>query len=239
MHRHRIVGRFAVHVPGVIKDGGQIIGPRHRTDFRKWARKTMARRMGKTVPRLVNVRCGLLQSVVAHWICVTYLLKGFDRSAVLVPRLGSGPSEEVLLADVLPFPYRSAGDVIGRRLFISGNLGPARRKIGMPAGFEFMLPMKPDISALEIVPEADSLPLCIKLQPLDCDFAVDDDERAGRKRYRGVATPKKVLELLEGSHARFPQSRQQNSSGTEPVRSGGRSAGITKSSFSSRGFHLL
>jgi hypothetical protein len=60
------------------------------------------------------------------------------------------------LADILPFPYRSAGDVAGRRLFISGNLGPARRKIGIPAGFEFMLPVKPDISALEIVPGANT-----------------------------------------------------------------------------------
>lgn len=150
LHAH-----IAVHVPAVVKDGSQIIGPRHRTDFRKWSRRAMARRAGTKVPRLVNVRCGLVPTEIAHWICVTYLLKGFDQTAVLSTARG-GQREIVTLADILPFPYRSAGDIAGRRLFISGNLGPARRKIGMPAGFEFMLPMKPDMSALEIVPGANS-----------------------------------------------------------------------------------
>lgn len=151
LHAH-----IAVHVPGVAKEGGQIIGPRHRTDFRKWARRAMARRTGTKVPRLVNVRCGLVATEIAHWICVTYLLKGFDQTAVLSSARGCAQGERITLADILPFPYRSAGDVAGRRLFISGNLGPARRKIGMPAGFEYMLPMKPDLSALEIVPGANT-----------------------------------------------------------------------------------
>jgi hypothetical protein len=151
LHAH-----VAVHLPGVMKDGSLIIGPRHRTHFRNWARRTMARRTGAKIPRLINVRCGLVATEIAHWMCVTYLLKGFDKTAVLPCGHGSGHRVMVPLADIMPFPYRSAGDVAGRRLFISGNLGPARRKIGMPAGFEFMLPMKPDISVLEVMPGANA-----------------------------------------------------------------------------------
>lgn len=151
LHAH-----IAVHVPGVAKDGDRVVGIRYRTQFRKWAREAMARRVGAAVPRLVNIRCGLTQSEVAHWICVTYLLKGSDRTAVLSPSRASRDGEALPLADIMPFPYRSAGDVGGRRLFVSGNLGPARRKIGMPAGFEFMLPAKPDLLDLEIVPGANA-----------------------------------------------------------------------------------
>lgn len=149
LHAH-----IAVHVPGVVKNGDRIDGIRYRTQFRKWAREAMARHVGQVIPRLVNIRCGLQQSEVAHWLCVTYLLKGFDRTAVLAPPNASGDREAVTLADIMPFPYRSAGDVDGRRLFISGNLGPARRKIGMPSGFEYMLPAKPDMLALEVIPGA-------------------------------------------------------------------------------------
>lgn len=149
LHAH-----IAVHVPGVVKNGDRIEGIRYRTQFRKWAREAMARRVGQAIPRLVNIRCGLAQSEIAHWICVTYLIKGFDRAAVLPPTGANRGSEEVPLADIMPFPYRSAGDVDGRRLFISGNLGPARRKIGMPSGLEYMLPAKPDLLALEVVPGA-------------------------------------------------------------------------------------
>jgi hypothetical protein len=150
LHAH-----IAVHVPGNIKRRGEIVGIRYRTQFRRWAREAMARRVGRAVPRLVNVRCGLVQSNIAHWICVTYLLKSFDKAGELSPPSRAG--RRVPLADIMPFPYRSAGDVPGRRLFISGNLGPARRKIGMPAGFEHMLPAKPNVLALEVVPRANAV----------------------------------------------------------------------------------
>jgi hypothetical protein len=129
LHAH-----IAVHVPGVTEQDNPMPDVPYRTQFRKWARETIARRIGKMVPRLVNVRCGLKQCEVAHWACVTYLLKGFDPKALLFPLLGPWHKEQISLADIMPFHYRSAGDIEGRRLFISGNLGPARRRIGMPVG---------------------------------------------------------------------------------------------------------
>jgi hypothetical protein len=148
LHAH-----IAVHVPGMRREGDQLHGTRYRTLFRRWAREAVQRRVGKKVPGLVNVRCSLEPSLIAHWICVTYLLKGYDRAAILYDSAGEGLP--VFLGDILPFPYRHAGDVgHDRRLFISGNLGPARRQIGMPAGFEFMLPNAPDINGLQLVPGA-------------------------------------------------------------------------------------
>ncbi len=150
LHAH-----IAIHVPGMRKDESGLRGVRYRTHFRRWARAAVGRRVGEIVPRTVNVRCSLVPSVISHWLSVTYLLKGFDRSAVIVGSRNGLDGNEKRLGDILPFDYRSPGDVgIGRRLFISGNLGPARRNVGSPPAAEFMLTSKPDISRLQVTPRA-------------------------------------------------------------------------------------
>lgn len=102
LHAH-----IAVHVPGMRRADGKLHGVRYRTEFRRWARGAIARKIGATVPRLVNVRCSLLPSLIAHWISVTYLLKGYDRGAVLVGERNSWDGAELRLGDILPFPYRA------------------------------------------------------------------------------------------------------------------------------------
>lgn len=146
LHAH-----IAMHVPGMLKNGDDLTGVRHRTHFRIWAREAIARRIGEIVPRAVNVRCSLEPSMIAHWICVGYLLKGYDQTEVLVGARNTTGGDELLLGDILPFSYRSPGDVgLDRRLFISGNLGPSRRMIGAPPCAEFTLAKKANLAALQI-----------------------------------------------------------------------------------------
>lgn len=146
LHAH-----IAIHVPGMRRDADGVHGVRYRTHFRQWARDAVVRRVGDVSPRAVNIRCSLMPSIISHWFCVSYLLKGFDRSAVLVSARNSPNGHEKSLGDIIPFGYRSPGDVgLDRRLFISGNLGQARRELGAPPAAEFMLPPKPDISRLQV-----------------------------------------------------------------------------------------
>lgn len=154
LHAH-----IALHVPGMREEGGKLHGTRHRTHFRRWAREAAARRIGEVIPKAVNVRCSLKSSIISHWICVTYLLKGYDRSAILMGARNRDDGEDLRLGDILPFPYRSAGDVgLERRLWVSGNLGPAKRRGGIPSRLESNLCWRPDILSLEVSTAADVLP---------------------------------------------------------------------------------
>jgi hypothetical protein len=146
LHAH-----IALHVPGTREDGGKLHGARPRTHFRRWVREAAARRVGEVIPKAVNVRCSLKSSIISHWICVTYLLKGFDRSAVLMGARNRADGKDLRLGDILPFPYRSAGNVrLERRLWISGNLGPAKRRAGAPPGPKSQLLWRPDILSLDV-----------------------------------------------------------------------------------------
>jgi hypothetical protein len=182
LHAH-----VAVHVPGMRREEGGLRGTRHRTHFRRWARDTVARRIGRSVPRIVNVRCSLVPSLIAHWVCVTYLLKGYDRSALLVDQRNSSDGTELLLADILPFPYRDPGQVgLAHRLFISGNLGPARRCAGLPRETDCILRGKPDLNAIQLVPGADavtSAPPALRSAPRPFRAAVEDGQFDVRRIY--------------------------------------------------------
>lgn len=144
-------GHLAMHVPGMRREAGRLLGIRHRSHFRAWAGEYTDRRLGKHVPRAVNVRGSLCPSILRHWISVSYLLKSYDRSAVLVGARNRDDGETLWLGDILAFDYVSPGDVgPERRLFISSNLGPARRAIGTPPAAEFMLDRQPCLSDLAV-----------------------------------------------------------------------------------------
>lgn len=154
LHAH-----IALHVPGLRVEEHELIGVRHRTHFRSWARDAVRRRVGRRIPRAVNVRCSLKSSIISHWICVTYLLKGFDRNVVLMAARNRQDGEDLRLADILPFPYRSAGDVgLERRIMVSGNLGAGRRAVGIPPGAAPQLPSQPDILSLQVATEGAPIP---------------------------------------------------------------------------------
>jgi len=154
IERDRLGGfhaHIAIHIPPMLKTDGKLYGRRHRTHFRRWAREAVARRTGEYIPKAVNVRCTLTQSIVAHWVCVTYLLKGYDRSAVLAHARVAPSGVELTLGDILPFPYHPPGDVgLDKRLFVSGGLGPAQRAMGVPKCGIYQLERVPDIMSIDV-----------------------------------------------------------------------------------------
>lgn len=171
-------GHLAMHVPGMRRDDGRILGIRHRSHFRAWASEYTDRRLGEHVPRAVNIRGSLCPSTLRHWISVSYLLKSHDREADLVGARNRPDGETLWLSDILAFDYVNPGDVgPERRLFVSSNLGPARRAIGTPPAAEFLLDRQPDLSNLAVSladcrPASHSVPVVRRRRPFCA--AVDD-----------------------------------------------------------------
>lgn len=180
-------GHLALHVPGMRRDEGRLLGIRDRSHFRAWASEYSDRKLGEHVPRAVNVRGSLCPSILRHWISVSYLLKSHDREVVLVGARNRPDGETLWLSDILAFDYVSPGDVgPERRLFISSNLGPARRAIGTPPAAEFLLDRQPDLSNLAISlsdcrPASDSAPIVRRRRPFSA--SVDDGVFDVRKIY--------------------------------------------------------
>lgn len=129
----------ALFVPG---DAG---APRSfRREFRSWAKSYAARR-GEHVPRAIRVRAGKEESLLTHWIIFHYLVKGYDRDAVICSDRNAPDGQKIRLGDLIARWYRDPGPVaLNRRISISNSLGPARRAFGAPTGLEFMLPQGPN-----------------------------------------------------------------------------------------------
>lgn len=137
---------IALHVPG---DLGPLPMP-FRTDFRKWA-KGYTERRGGWVPRAIKVRCGRKESLLTHWIVFSYLVKGYERTAVLRSARNCSDRHPIMLGDIIARHYRDPGPVaLNRRLSISNSLGPKRREFGVPTGRDFMLPHGPNWAAFNI-----------------------------------------------------------------------------------------
>jgi hypothetical protein len=137
---------IALHVPGDLGN----LPMKFRRAFRAWVRGYTERR-GGWVPRAIKVRGGRKESLLGHWINFHYLMKGFDRTAVLQSGRNSADGKPVLLGDIIARHYRDPGPVaLNRRVSISNSLGPKRREFGAPLEREFMLPHGPNWDVLEI-----------------------------------------------------------------------------------------
>lgn len=130
----------ALHVPGKTSDDDP--DPPRRA-FRRWATGYTARQMGRHVPRAIVAKGGLAASPRAHWLVVTYLLKGCDQFALMQSRRSSPDGLDLLLRDLMPWPYGDPGPVATmRRVRASHSLGPQRRLFGAPNGLEHILPQR-------------------------------------------------------------------------------------------------
>lgn len=137
---------IALHVPGDLANLPMGL----RTEFRSWARGYTERR-GGWIPRAIKVRCGLKESILAHWIAFHYLVKGYDRAAVLCSERNSLDGRAIRLGDIIARYYRDPGPVaLNRRISISNSLGPKRREFGAPTGRDFMLPHGPNWAAINL-----------------------------------------------------------------------------------------
>ena len=120
-----------------------------RREFRRWAGTFVERNYGKLIPHALRVRGGFKESQLGHWILTSYLMKGFDRNAVLCSAHNSPDGIAIRLGDIIPWNYCDPGPVaLDRRIGVSENLGPSRRQIGVPKGFEAALPRQPNWSLL-------------------------------------------------------------------------------------------
>jgi hypothetical protein len=137
---------IALHMPGNLGDAPMTF----RRAFRAWVRGYTERR-GGWVPRAIKVRGGRKESLLGHWINFHYLMKGFDRTAVLCSARNSPDGRPVLLGDIIARHYRDPGPVaLNRRVSTSNSLGPKRREFGAPPLRESMLPHGPNWEVFEI-----------------------------------------------------------------------------------------
>lgn len=122
-----------------------------RRQFKDWARQYTLRQFGRHIPRAIVTRGASRESVFRHWMAVSYLLKGYERSAIVQSARSSPDGRPVYLGDLIPWPYCNPGRVdLSSRIRVSHSLGPARRNIGVPTGMEFLLPTRPNWDVIQI-----------------------------------------------------------------------------------------
>lgn len=122
-----------------------------RRHFRLWAKTYAERNYGVGPSGALRVRGGRKESWLTHWILTTYLMKGFDRNAILCSHRNSPDGLGIRLGDLIPWHYCDPGPVaMKRRIGVSENLGPSRRLFGAPKGFEPNLPRKPNWMMLSV-----------------------------------------------------------------------------------------
>ncbi|MEG8041733.1 hypothetical protein QP164_02635 [Sphingomonas sp. LR59] len=141
---------IAMHVPGVTPTFKNIVVD-FRAHFREWARGYTGRQFGKHIPRAIYPRAPKQESWLRHWINVSYLLKGYDRSVIVRDGRNCVDGRAIYLGDLIAAPFVNPGIVdLTNRVRVSHSLGPAQRAIGSPPGLEYCLPQKPNWAAFDI-----------------------------------------------------------------------------------------
>ena len=120
-------------------------------------------------PRAIRVRGPKKETPWLHWLTTSYLMKGYDRSAVVQSARNSPDGLEVLLGELIAWPWRDPGPVpLKQRVGASRSLGPDRRAIGVPGGFDYLL--KPRTFQLT----GDTVPMNLVTQPRPCLLYTSD-----------------------------------------------------------------
>ena len=132
LHSHLIL-----YIPGDLYDG---VHCRYRSDFRAWAKGWAARQVGRHIPRALRVRGPQKETPWLHWLTFCYICKGYDRHVVVQSARNSPDGRPVLLGDLIAWPWRDGGAVpLKHRVGVSRSLGPERRALGVPGGFDYLL----------------------------------------------------------------------------------------------------
>jgi hypothetical protein len=117
-----------------------IAGARHRGEFRHWIRDWSTHVVGRHVPRAVRVAGPRVEEPWLHWLRFGYLMKGYDRDCVVLSGRVSPDGQDVRLGDLIPFAWTDPGNLgLKKRVGASRSLGPDRRSIGVPTGFDYLL----------------------------------------------------------------------------------------------------
>jgi hypothetical protein len=148
--KHGVHTHLQVHLPA----NGQGPAPQsHRTDFRVWVRRWARHVAGGPAPHSTYVKDdGGRLNLDRHWLNFAYLMKGYDRNAVIRSAWCSPDGMDVMLGDLIPFEWKDPGPLTMKRVGFSRSLGPARRAAGfVPATGPF-------------IPEPDSLAFSISMK---------------------------------------------------------------------------
>ena len=95
LHTH-----VAIHIPAYF-----------RKDFLAWRFGWMVRRLGARVDRAIVVRGSSNDSPVIHWLTFSYLLKGYDKYALVVSAANAPGGIALTLGDMLAWTWRDPGHV--------------------------------------------------------------------------------------------------------------------------------
>lgn len=177
-----------------------------RQMFLAWLRAWKKRVAGSSRTKAVRVRGISRPSETIHWLNCSYLLKGYDRAALVVSADNSPDGEPVLLGDIIPWTWEDPGQLaMTTRIGCSRSLGPQSRSRGV----EHMIwygdrklkpfdPAKLDLFGNLALPKADRMvvdrthyPYWFKPVPFRSKF---DD---GCRDIRGLY-PAEFLELIQG-----------------------------------------
>ena len=106
-------------------------------DFLAWRFGWMKRRLGAKVDRAIVVRGSSSYSAVNHWLTFSYLLKGFDKGALVVSAANAPGGIAMTLGDFLAWTWRDPGHVaLAKRVGVSPALAADQRELGYPRGFD-------------------------------------------------------------------------------------------------------
>ncbi|MGW5960592.1 hypothetical protein [Methylorubrum thiocyanatum] len=126
LHTHLAVHLGLGHYPSATRD-----------EFRKWAMKWPERNKLGRRPRAIRVTGPQTRSLLLHWYRFHYQMKGYDPHAVVRPALVSHSRTDTKLGDLIACRWQDPGVVeMTSRVGRAVNLGPGRRKIGIPEGLE-------------------------------------------------------------------------------------------------------
>lgn len=115
-------------------------GERYRSEFRNWVSEWGERFSGRYVPRAIRVSGPKIETPWLHWLRFGYLMKGCARDCIVQSHRVSPDGRDVRLGDLIPFEWSEPGEVtLTHRVGASRSLGPDRRSVGVPTGFDYLL----------------------------------------------------------------------------------------------------
>ena len=104
-----------------------------RSECMEWLRSWPVRRTGKRVPGAIRLRVTRKYEPFLHWLLFHYLVKGYDRHAVVQSARYAPYGRPIMLGDLIAFHWRDPGIVNARkRVGFSQSLGPVEQAKGLP-----------------------------------------------------------------------------------------------------------
>lgn len=144
LHTH-----FLLHLPA--PKSPSVTARRYRSEFRRWAKHWPERQGIEAAPGAMRITGPATETPWLHWPLIHYLLKGYDQHAVVIGARNAPDGRQVMLGDLIAYPWRDPGPVrMEQRVGSSKNLGPAQRALGVPGG----LVTVPKPARFELIPNS-------------------------------------------------------------------------------------